>query len=119
MLSTGDILTLPAPDDSQTWNGFEVIADGRLWRGGFAQASWTIGETTNDFCTNARMDNPNGLRFCNFSSGYRSDFKLSGGIPLPFDTMISGLFQAFAGNEILGEYQAPACAARVNASPPR
>ena len=105
VLNTGDLLTRQAPDDSRTWNGFEVIADGRLWRGGFAQLSWTIGENTRDFCTVGREENPNALRFCKSSSGYRSDFKLSGGIPLPFDTMISGLFQAFAGNEILGEYQ--------------
>jgi hypothetical protein len=105
VLNTGDILTRQAPDDSRTWNGFEVIADGRLWRGGFAQASWTIGESTLDFCTVGREENPNALRFCNNSSGYRNDFKLSGGIPLPFDTMISGLFQAFAGNQILGDYQ--------------
>lgn len=37
-------------------------------------------------------------------AGYRNDFKFSGGIPRPFDTMISGLFQVFAGNQILGNY---------------
>ena len=105
VLNTGDILTLPAPNDSQTWNGFEVIVDGRLWRGGFGQASWTIGESSRDRCTFGREENPNSLRFCESSSGYRSDFKFSGGVPLPFDTMISGLFQVFAGNQILGQYQ--------------
>ena len=104
-VSTGDLLTRPAPDDWRTWNGFEVIADGRLWRGGFAQASWTTGEAVNHFCTAGLHDDPNLLRFCENSTGYRNLFKVSGGIPLPFDTMISGLFQVFPGDEILANYR--------------
>ncbi len=103
VLNTGEIITRQAPDDSRTWNGFELIADGRLWRDGFAQASWTIGRNHNDFCTSSRPENPNGLRFCENTGKFWSDFKFSGRVPLPFDTMISGLFQVFAGNQILGE----------------
>lgn len=108
VLNNGDILTRPAPNDSRTWNGFEFIANGRLWRDGFSQASWTIGESKNNFCTVGREQNPNALRFCEWESGYRSNIKFSGGIPLPFDTMISGLFQVFSGNEILANYQVDA-----------
>ena len=93
-----------APDDSRTWNGFEIIVDGRLWLDGFGTASWTIGNETNDFCTEGLFENPNELRFCENSTGYRNSFKFSGGIPLPYDIMISGLFQIFAGNEILANY---------------
>ncbi len=107
-VTTGDILTRHAPDDRRTWNGFEVIADGRLWRDGFSQISWTAGETNNDFCTGGRLENPNSLRFCKNSTGIRHSFKFSGGIPLPYDTMFSGLFQVFAGNVILGNYQVDA-----------
>lgn len=103
--STGDIFHTQAPDDWRTWNGFEFIADGRLWRGGFVQASWTAGTTTNDFCTDARMESPNDLRFCANSSGYRHLFKVSGSAALPFDVMISGLFRVFPGREILANYQ--------------
>ena len=119
--STGDILFTQAPDDSRSWNGFEVIVDGRLWNDGFAQASWTGGEASGNFCTNPRLDSPNGnpanddgadpifgLDFCDNSRGFRNNFKFSGGIPLPFGTMISGLFQVFAGNEILANYQVDA-----------
>ena len=116
--STGDIFVTGAPDDSRTWNGFEVIFDGRLWRDGFAQASWTGGEVSESFCTSPRLGDPGGdpsdetpnfgLDFCDNSRGFRNNFKFSGGIPLPFDTMISGLFQVFAGNEILATYQATA-----------
>ena len=107
-MTTGDILTRHAPDDRRTWNGIELIADGRLWRDGFAQISWTAGETSNDFCTGGRLENPNSLRFCENSTGVRHSFKFSGGIPLPFDSMFSGLFQIFAGNSILGSYQVDA-----------
>jgi hypothetical protein len=107
-VTTGDLLTRHAPDDRRVWNGFEVIADGRLWRDGFAQMSWTMGETSNDFCTSARLESPNGLRYCENSTGMRHSFKFSGGIPLPYDTMFSGLFQIFAGNVILGNYQVDA-----------
>ncbi len=107
-LSTGDILTRAAPDDWRTWNGFEVIVDGRLWGNCFGQASWTTGNTVNSFCTQGLLENPNNLRFCENSTGYRNDFKFSGGIPLPFDTMISGLFQVFAGNQILSNYSVAA-----------
>ena len=103
--STGDILHTQAPDDSRTWNGFEAIVDGLLWRNGFMQASWTAGATENDFCTDARMESPNGLRFCNNSTRYRHLFKVSGSLPLPFNTMISGLFQVFPGRQILANYQ--------------
>lgn len=102
--STGDVLHTQAPDDSRTWNGFELIADGRLWRNGFLQASWTAGTTANDFCTDARMENPNGLRFCRNSTGYRHLFKISGSAVLPYDVMISGLFQVFPGRQILADY---------------
>ena len=59
-------------------------------------ASWTAGASENHFCTSAQ-DDPNRLRFCHNSTPYRHMGKLSGAVPLPFETMISGLFQVFAG----------------------
>ena len=95
--STGEQLMTLAPDDWRTWNGFEVIVDGRLPRGGFMNASFTAGANEQSFCTSGRLDNPNGLRFCEWSEPYRPMGKLFGAVPLPFDTMISGLFQMFSG----------------------
>lgn len=107
VFSTGNVYTTLAEDDWRTWNGFEVIVDGTLPRGGFMNASWTAGTSENHFCTGAR-DNPNTLRFCHNSTPYRHMGKLSGAVPLPFDTMISGLFQMFAGDAQGAFYRAGA-----------
>jgi len=107
VFSTGNVYTTLAEDDWRTWNGFEVIVDGTLPRGGFMNASWTAGASENHFCTGAR-DNPNALRFCHDSTPYRHMGKLSGAVPLPFDTMISGLFQMFAGDAQGAFYRAGA-----------
>lgn len=105
--STGNLYTTLAPDDWRSWNGFEVIVDGTLPRGGFMNASWTAGASENHRCTGAR-DNPNALRFCHNSTPYRHMGKLSGAVPLPFETMISGLFQMFAGDAQGAFYRAGA-----------
>jgi hypothetical protein len=105
--TTGNLLTTGAPEDWRTWNGFEVIVDGRLWRRGFMKASWTAGKTADHFCQ-AAQDNPNLLRFCHMESPYRHDAKLSGTVPLPWDTEISGLFQVFAGPPIRAGYRVSA-----------
>ena len=102
-LSTGNLLTTLAPDNWRTWNGFEVIVDGELRRGGFMTASWTTGKSGNHFCQGGD-DSPNRLRFCDNETPYRNIVKLSGAIPLPFDTMISGLFQMFPGGSVGANY---------------
>ena len=109
--STGSLLTTLAPDDWRTWNGFEVIVDGTLPQDGFMNASWTAGATENHFCTSAQHD-PNRLRFCHNSTPYRHMGKLSGAGPLPFETMISGLFQCVCAiREQLTAHRAnPVCA---------
>ncbi len=101
--SAGDVFHTLS-DDWRTWNGFEVIVNGRLWRNGFVTGSWTAGKSESDFCTAPRAEAPNALRFCQWQTPYRHSGKVSGALPLPFDTMISGLFQVFAGQEVLANY---------------
>ena len=107
VFSTGNQYLTLAPDDWRSWNGFEVIVDGTLPRGGFMNASFTTGASENDRCTSAQ-DDPNRLRFCRNSTPYRHMGKLSGAVPLPFDTMISGLFQMFAGDTQRARYRVSA-----------
>ena len=92
-------LTTLAPENFRTYNGFEVIADGRLPRGGFFTGSFTTGQSDTHFCQKAH-DDPNVLRHCNNSEPFRHMFKVSGAVPLPYDTMISGIFQVFPGESI-------------------
>ena len=103
ILTGNDRQTL-AVGDYRKWHGFEVILDGELPRGGFMTASVTAGTNKNHFCHEARMDSPNDLRFCETRMPYRPMGKLSGALPLPFDTMISGLVQVFPGAPIQATY---------------
>lgn len=103
ILGGNDILT-GASENWRTWNGFEVIVDGELPRGGFMTGSFTAGTATSNYCQTGISENPNSLRHCNTSTPYRPMGKLSGGLPLPFDTMISGIFQVFPGEEMGATY---------------
>ena len=103
VLGGNDLLT-KATENWRTWNGFEVILDGELPRGGFMTGSFTMGTSTTRSCQSGVFENPNSLRFCETSTPYRPMGKLSGGLPLPFDTMISGIFQVFAGAPIGASY---------------
>ena len=93
-----------APVNWRTWSGFEVIVDGELPRGGFMTGSFTAGTSVDHFCQSGVSENPNGLLHCERTSPYRPMGKLSGALPLPFDTMISGLFQVFPGVPISATY---------------
>ena len=101
--SSGNLLTTLAPDDYRTYNGFEFIVDGPLRGGGFVLASVTTGQNETNFCTEGR-DDPNALRFCNNDGPFRHQLKLSGAVPLPFDTMISGSFQIHSGTSIGAQF---------------
>ncbi len=103
VIEGGDSLMQGAPDDWRSWNGFEVILDGELPRGGFMTASFTGGKSRNHFCQSAD-DSPNNLVNCDTTSPFRPMAKLSGALPLPWDTMISGNFQILAGNVIAATY---------------
>ena len=76
----------------RTYIGFELSANVQLPKQAFAMTSFTTGKTRNNNCT---QENPNNLRFCEQTTPFRAIYKLSGGVPLPFDTMISGNFQIY------------------------
>jgi len=67
-------------------------------------ASVTAGTNKNHFCNRGNVENPNALRHCETRMPYRPMAKLSGALPLPFDTMISGLVQMFPGAPIQATY---------------
>lgn len=90
---TDNFVTLS--DNFRVYNGFEVTADLNLPASGFIITSWGLGKQEIDTCTHGRLEDPNNLRFCNFTSPWRHIFKLTGGIPLPYDFIVSGDFQVF------------------------
>jgi len=100
---TGNDRWEQAPDDWRSWKGFELILDGELPRGGFMTVSLTAGKFRDHFCTRG-LDNPNLLLNCETTSPYQPMGKVSGALPLPFDSMISGLWQVLPGNVIDATY---------------
>jgi hypothetical protein len=91
----------------RTYNGFEVSANLQLPRQAFAMTSFTTNKTRTSSCENAE-ENPNNLRFCDQTTPFRHIFKLSGGVPLKYNIMISGNFQIFdapgAGLTVVAPY---------------
>lgn len=108
VIQTGNDFHTLATGDYRKWSGFEVILDGELPRGGFMTGSITAGTSTNRFCRRAIEDRPNELRHCETRMPYRPMGKLSGALPLPFDTMISGIVQVFPGAPVSATYQVDA-----------
>ena len=90
---TDNLVTLS--DNYRIYNGFEVALDTNLPRDGFLMTSWTVAKTELNNCTEGLRDDPNSLRFCNTTSPFRHIYKLTGGVPLPFDMMASANFQVY------------------------
>ena len=103
-IQTGNDYLTNDPHRWSTWNGFEVILDGELPRGGFMTGSITAGTSHEYRCASGILENPNDLRFCETRMPYRPMGKLSGALPLPYDFMISGLLQVFPGRPIRASY---------------
>jgi hypothetical protein len=83
---------------ANSYNGFETSAQGRLPRGAFIFAGWTIDRELSRQCDETiganSLNDPNSLRYCDWygnmhqdlgaigSIPYRSEFKLQGNVPL-------------------------------------
>ena len=81
-----------APDDYRTYDGVEFGTNIQLPRSGFAMISLTSGKTHAFDCT---VDNPNSLRFCDTKTPFRHILKISGGVPLPWNVMVSANYQIY------------------------
>jgi len=93
--------------DYRDYNGLEASANFQLPKRAFAFTSITAGKTHTYACTGGGVnsfllngvataqDNPNNLRYCDQTTPFRYIYKLSGGLPLPWNLMVSGNFQIF------------------------
>jgi hypothetical protein len=89
--------------DYRTYDGLEGTASFQLPKSAFLFTSVTAGKTHTFSCTGggantgpvAAVDNPNNLRYCDQTTPFRFIYKLSGGIPLPYNITISGNYQIF------------------------
>jgi hypothetical protein len=83
---------------SNTYTGFETAVTARLPRGAFVFAGWTIDRTLDKACdqnaNSLNLNDPNSLRFCDWTGGlhqdlgavpaipFRNEFKLTANVPL-------------------------------------
>lgn len=90
----------PQSQRSNTYNGFEVSASGRLPRHAFFFVGWTMDKQVDKSCdmnanpSGAAYNDPNSLRFCDWTGGthqdlgaitgvpYRNEFKFQGSVPI-------------------------------------
>ena len=82
--------------NTRAYNGFELSAQARLPRGGFAFGGLTSDRTATNNCADLTNSNPNNRRFCNQVPRFRTLYKASGGYSLPFGVQLSATFQVEA-----------------------
>ena len=81
---------------TQVYNGFDVALNARFGDGGFAQGGVSSGQTVSDNCV--VVDNPQ-QRFCKTTVPFagQTQVKFNASYPLPYDVLISGVFQNLPG----------------------
>jgi hypothetical protein len=100
----------PLSQRSNTYNGFEVSGNGRLGHGAFFFAGWTMDKQVDKSCdmnanpSGSAYNDPNTLRFCDWTGGthqdlgvitgvpYRHEFKFQGSVPIRWGIELSGSF---------------------------
>jgi hypothetical protein len=87
------------------FDGFELTVNARLPRGAFVSGGVSFANQRSIDCD--VIDNPEGSRFCNSSTGYRPDVKLSGAYPLPLGVRLSGTYRMLSGPPIAATWSAP------------
>lgn len=87
--------------NDKTYTGFEMVVDGRLPNGGFIGGSFTTGRLAVNSCD---VDNPNNLRFCDYTPPFTTLAKMHASYPLPGDWIVSGFLQAQPGRDVDANY---------------
>ena len=98
------LVTNAGSDRSEIYNGFEVALEARLPGGGTIISSSTTQRIVTRTCDEGD-DDPNELRFCDRgnlpdrynSVPFRSDFKVAGTFPLPYDVTVSATLNSLPG----------------------
>jgi hypothetical protein len=106
-----DLLDTTAADRSKarvSYNGLEVSFTARLPRGANLFGGWSADRLVNVTC--AGFD-PNTFRFCDQSQldmPFRSDFKLTGSVPIAKQIQIGLALQSYAGQPLAVNWAVPA-----------
>jgi hypothetical protein len=81
-------------ENSRTYHGIDLSFLARLGGGAQLQGGVNSGKTHVSGC---EVDDPNNLRFCDRTYAFRTQFKLSGTMPLPYKFRVSGVFSSLPG----------------------
>ncbi len=84
---------------TESFNGVDVTLNARLTRGAFVGGGLSTGRTVTDSCF--AIDSPQALRpgYCDVTPPWSANtqVKLNGAYPLPWDMLVSGVFQNLPG----------------------
>jgi len=105
-------------EQTEIYNGVDFNISVRLPRGAQVAGGLNIGNMNSDTSNNTFsatnncfvVDSPQQLYQCDRQPPYRSQFKVGGFYPLPWDLQASGNFQIIPGSEIGALYNAPTAA---------
>jgi hypothetical protein len=98
-----DNLRTFSTDNSRTYNGMELNGRATLPNGAIFLGGITTERTASISCD--QRDNPNNLRFCDSVGPFRTQLKLNGTYPLPYDFNVSGAFTSRPGGSISADYE--------------
>jgi hypothetical protein len=87
-------------DNSKTFNAIDLSIQARLPHGASVGAGTSTGRQVAATC---QVTDPNSLQYCD-ESGYipfRTQFKMNGILPLPYDIRVSGILQSTLGSEFI------------------
>jgi hypothetical protein len=93
-------------EQSEIFNGLDLTIAGRFREGAFLSGGMSTGRTATNSCF--LIDSPQALRpgFCDVTPPFTTQVKISGAYPLPWDLMLSGVFQSLPGIPITASYVA-------------
>jgi hypothetical protein len=90
-------LDTTSPNNKRTYNGFDVLVNGRGHGGATLSGGINVGHTVSVVCD---IEDPNALRFCDqtqYRIPWSTTIKLNGSYPLPYGVRLSGVFQSADG----------------------
>ena len=88
---------------TRVYNGFEVSGNARLSHGGFIFGGVTTERTATNDCDIAGTS-PDNLRFCEKTPPFRTLYKASAGVTVPYDIQVSGSVQAVPGGDVAANF---------------
>src|SRR5262245_22921752 len=98
-----DSVSTFSTDRTRVYNGFEVSGNARLSHGGFIFGGITTERTATNDCDIAGSS-PDNLRFCEKTPPFRTLYKGSAGVTVPWDIQVSGSVQAVPGGDVSANF---------------